>query len=323
MMDELISICIPTYRRPELLREAIESCFQQNYRPLEILVGDDSGDDTSVSVIETLVCPEGITVRHILNDPPLRQARNVHSLFAKASGGRLVLLHDDDLLCDRGLDRLVEIWEQHPGLVCVYGKQYVISPDGEKLLENTEDFNSRCGRIHELQGIQNSPLSAGLSQQIPNNCFLVETRLAQAVNYRSEEEVGNSVDADFGIRLGQAAEDKSFYYIDEFVSCYRLTEHSILRRRHFNYGEHLLYSSLVNLEVPERDVAARDQSLKNFSAKAVLNAAMAGQRKLALSILFSRHYELRYTDIRSIFRLLYIASPWLGNRLNRLLPSTR
>jgi hypothetical protein len=60
-----------------------------------------------------------------------------------------------------------------------------------------------------------------------------------------------------------------------------------------------------------------------LSAKAVLNAAMAGDRMEALSILFSRHYDLRYTDIRSVFRLLYIASPKLGARLNGFLSSTR
>ena len=163
----------------------------------------------------------------------------------------------------------------------------------------------------------------GLSQQLPNNCFLVDAKLARSVGYRTEEQVGNSVDEDFGIRLGQAARDRSFLYIDEFVSCYRLTEHSILRTRCLNYGEHLLFSEVAKLNVPERDLAARDLSLKRMSAKAVLNAAMAGDRLKALSILFSRHYNLRYTDIRSLFRLLYIASPKLGARLNGLLSSTR
>ena len=34
MHADLISICIPTYRRPELLLEAIRTCFLQDYRPL-------------------------------------------------------------------------------------------------------------------------------------------------------------------------------------------------------------------------------------------------------------------------------------------------
>jgi glycosyltransferase involved in cell wall biosynthesis len=322
-MNGLISICIPTCRRPDLLREAVESCFRQNYRPLDILIGDDSGDDRSVETIQGLNKPDGVTIRHCLHKPPLRQARNVDWLIANSFGDRLILLHDDDLLCDNGLDKLVEAWDAESGIVCAYGKQYVLSPTGEVLLAKTEDFNRQYGRVRANCGVQESALSAGLSQQLPNNCFLVDAKLAQAVGYRPEEEVGNSVDADFGIRLGQAAGDKSFLFIDKFVSCYRLTEHSIIRTRCFNYGEHLLFSEVAKLKVPERDLAARDLSLKRLSTKAVLNAAMAGDRMKALSIFFSRHYDLRYTDIRSAFRLLYIASPKLGARLNGLLSPRR
>jgi glycosyltransferase involved in cell wall biosynthesis len=322
-MSDLITICVPTCRRPDLLKEAIESCFRQKYRPLEILVGDDSGDDRSVGTLQGFTPPDGVRVDHVIHNPPLHQARNVDWLIKNSRGTRLLLLHDDDLLCDRGLDRLVEAWEAQSGIVCAYGKQYVLSPAGEVLSSETEDFNRRYGRVKANRGVQESPLSAGLSQQIPNNCFLVDAKVARGVGYRPEEAVGNSVDEDFGIRLGQASGDKSFYYIDEFVSCYRLTENSILRARHFNYGEHLLFSEVARLDVPERDLAARDLSLKRMSAKAVLNAAMAGQRLKALSIFFSRHYELRYTDIRSLFRLIYIASPSLGARLNGLLSSTR
>jgi glycosyltransferase involved in cell wall biosynthesis len=322
-MDNLITICIPTYRRPELLKEAVLSCFRQSYRPLEILIGDDSGDSRSVDMIRDFQRPDGVTISHVMHNPPLRQARNVDWLIANSNGRRLLLLHDDDLLCDSGLDRLVEAWEAQNGIVCVYGKQYVLSHAGEVLSAETEAFNRRYGRVEANRGVQESPLTAGLSQQIPNNCFLVDAKLARAVGYRPEEVVGNSVDEDFGIRLGQAARDNSFLYIDEFVSCYRLTEHSILRSRGLNYGEHLLFSEVARLEVPERDLAARDQSLKRMSAKAVLNAAMARRRLDALSIFFSRHYGLRYTDIRSLFRLIYIASPSLGARLNGLLSSTR
>jgi glycosyltransferase involved in cell wall biosynthesis len=322
-MDNLITICIPTCRRPDLLKEALESCFRQNYRPLEILIGDDSGDDRSVEMIRGLNLPEGIVVTHVIHDPSLRQARNVDWLIANSKGGRLLLLHDDDLLCDNGIDKLVEAWDAAGGIVCVYGKQYVLSPAGEVLYAKTEAFNRHYGRINTNRGLQKSPLSAGLTQQLPNNCFLVDATLARAIGYRPEEVVGNSVDEDFGIRLGQAAGDNSFFYIDEFVSCYRLTEQSILRSRGLNYGEHLLFSEVAKLEVPERDLPARDLSLKRMSAKAVLNAAMARQRFEALSIFFSRHYELRYTDIRSLFRLIYIASPSLGARLNGLLSSTR
>src|SRR5271155_1251140 len=111
MHADLITICIPTYRRPALLREAIETCFLQDYRPLEILVGDDSGNDAALQVTRSLQLPPGIAIRHVVHEHPLRQARNVNWLFNNASGSRCLLLHDDDGLVQGGLDKLVSAWD--------------------------------------------------------------------------------------------------------------------------------------------------------------------------------------------------------------------
>jgi glycosyltransferase involved in cell wall biosynthesis len=322
-MNDLITICIPTCRRPDLLQESVESCFRQSYRPLEILIGDDSGDDRSIDKIQALSRPPGITITHAKHEPPLGQARNVNWLFLNSRGNRLLLLHDDDLLCDGGLDKLVAVWIRHSEITCAYGKQYLISSKGEVQHEETEAFNRRYDRVQANQGVQASAITAALSQQLPNNCFLLDAKSARAVGYRSEEEIGNSVDVDFGIRLAQSTSGKSFVFIDEFVSFYRLTEHSILRSRSFNYGEHLLFYEIMRLNVSEYDLAARNQLLRRISARAVLNAAMARDRLKALKIFLSRHYALRYADIRSLYRLAYIASPVLGNRLNRFLSSSR
>ena len=101
------------------------------------------------SLFRSLSKPEGVTVCHFLHKPPLRQARNVDWLIANSRGDRLILLHDDDLLCDNGLDKLVEAWEAESGIVCAYGKQYVLSPAGEVLFAETEDFNRQYGRVKD------------------------------------------------------------------------------------------------------------------------------------------------------------------------------
>jgi glycosyltransferase involved in cell wall biosynthesis len=318
-----ITICIPTYRRPELLKHAVESCLLQKYRPLQILIGDDSGDGQSSKLLAALDLPRDITLQLIEHSPPLRQARNVQWLMQHATGDRLLLLHDDDSLCEGGLDVLVKAWSTSSAVRCVYGKQYLISPDGQILLEQTEEFNTRYGRVKSQEGIQRSALSAGLTQQLPNNCFLVESALAKRVGYRTEEEVGHSVDADFGVRLGHAAGAGSFMFVDNYVSYYRLTASSILRTRAFNYGEHLFFSAIQQTAVPEEDQDSRDLLLRRISARAVLNAAMTGDRSAAFKILTSKYYDLPYTDKRTLFRLCYIVWPSLGGYFMRFLSDSR
>jgi glycosyltransferase involved in cell wall biosynthesis len=323
MDNRLITICIPTFRRPDLLLEAIQTCVQQDHRPLEILIGDDSMDQNSFELTRGLALPSGVTLRHVVHPTSLKQARNVSWLFSNASGSRLSLIHDDDGFLPHGLDKLVAAWDTAPNVVCAYGKFEIVSAEGALLPDDTSRHNALYGRVSSAAGLQESALTAGLSQQFPHNGYLVATELARTVKYRTEQEVGNSGDVDFGIRLAIAAGRGKFFFVDEFISFYRQTANSILRTRRGNYGHHLLYEKMLQLPVPPQDRAAHDLLLRRMSALAVLSAAMAGQRKQAVSIMCSKHYSLRYTDVRTAFRLAYIASPRLGDMLNDLLPASR
>lgn len=323
MDNRLITICIPTFRRPGLLLEAIQTCFQQDYRPLEILIGDDSMDQNSFELTRGLALPSGVTLRHVVHPSSLKQARNVSWLFSNAAGARLTLLHDDDGFLPNGLDKLVAAWDASPNVVCTYGKFEIVSAEGDLMPDDTSRHNALYGRVSSAAGLQESALTAALTQQFPHNGYLVSTELARSVLYRTEQEVGNSGDVDFGIRLAIAADEGKFYFIDEFISFYRQTANSILRTRRGNYGHHLLYEKMAQLAVPQQDRAAHDLLLRRMSALAVLSAAMAGERKQAIGILCSKHYSLRYTDVRTAFRLAYIASPHLGDMLNNLLPASR
>ena len=65
--DPLVSIVIPTFVRPILLRRAIESALQQSYTNIEVIVVDDSAG-----------C-EGIAACRSIRDPRLRAHRNHRS----------------------------------------------------------------------------------------------------------------------------------------------------------------------------------------------------------------------------------------------------
>ena len=50
-MNPLISIIIPTYNRENLIIDALETCLNQTYRPLEVIVIDDGSIDNTISVV--------------------------------------------------------------------------------------------------------------------------------------------------------------------------------------------------------------------------------------------------------------------------------
>lgn len=95
----LVSVVMPTYRRDDTLRRAIESVLGQTYRNLELVVVNDNGDDGCFTpivrdIVGSFVKDDG---RVRLLEPSVHKngafARNVG---VEASSGELVAFLDDD-----------------------------------------------------------------------------------------------------------------------------------------------------------------------------------------------------------------------------------
>lgn len=100
----LISICIPCYKRTVPLRRLLGSISKQTYRNFEVVVTDDSPDD---SVKE--VCKEFsslFTLIYQKNETPKGTPGNWNEAIAIASGAWIKIMHDDDwFLSEDSLER--------------------------------------------------------------------------------------------------------------------------------------------------------------------------------------------------------------------------
>ena len=141
-MPELITISIPTHRRPSLLLHALYSCLLQEYRPLEIDISDDSPSAETEAIVRSLTLPEGISLRYWRNSPSLGQAGNVNKLFAEARGAKLILLHDDDALMPGAVSVLHDAFSWSDFVVASYGLQLVITENGESSLRDRNSSKS-------------------------------------------------------------------------------------------------------------------------------------------------------------------------------------
>lgn len=283
-MNALVSICIPTCQRPDLLREAIDSCLRQTYSEIEVIVGDDSGDDASRMMVERMGRPD--LIRYQKNAPPLRQAGNVNSLFDRARGSRLMLLHDDDLLLDDAVESLLKCWELEPDLTAAYGKQYMIDMKGRVLEKESEALNASYHRTPARSGRQASALRAGM-MQFPNDGYMVLAEAARRVRYRDEPSIGAACDLDFGMRLGAAYD--GFHLLDRYTAKYRCTETSISMT---NSYAHLSYRLIESVELPRELEELRAERLRSLASPAVNACLATGDRRGALRIYASRHYPL-------------------------------
>ncbi|TMQ72214.1 MAG: glycosyltransferase family 2 protein [Candidatus Eisenbacteria bacterium] len=113
MADVKVSVCIPTYRHPELVRRALDSVLAQTGVSLEIVISDDSPDDAVERVVAD--CGGSGRVRYFRNPSRLGSPENWNQAVRRAEGDYVKLLHHDDYLTTAdGLHKFVALLEDHP-----------------------------------------------------------------------------------------------------------------------------------------------------------------------------------------------------------------
>jgi glycosyltransferase involved in cell wall biosynthesis len=307
-----VSICLPTCNRPELIAECIDSCLAQTYDNLEIVIGDDSKDSRTQQLIATRYAQEP-RVRYTMNQPPLGQARNVASLFERASGDKILLIHDDDLLTTDGVEKLMSLWQLHPQLDAAFGDQYEADHRGTIDLDASMRLNAAFRRTREAQGLQPLAGRTGLIQMFPNNGWMANAALVKRIGY--DEQYGVCCDFVFGTKLCLAARD--VYYLHDYVSVYRKTAASI---SHSTRGTAIAatvsaYGFVKALTLPTQLEASRKLALRRLvpivvSVHARNRQTLAGL-KIALGHLSVYNYGF---SARLYYHLLMLARAGLSVR---------
>lgn len=304
----LVSIVIPTYQRPRLLEETIASCLAQDYRPLELVVGDDSPEPVGRPAAEAAASSPGVSVQYLHHDPSLGQADNVNSLFKAATGKRLLLLHDDDRLLPGAVSTLSACFDRSPGIVAAFGRQRLIDDHGSDLGdEKCESMNHFFRKRPEDSGLQAESIDSALLRQFPNNAYLVRTEAARNIGVRSKELAGDACDADFGVRLALRHPGKTFFLVPEYTAEYRITDQAISRSGCMSAD---YYSVLRTLSVPARSEPTRQAALRQLAGNATGQFARRGQRAKAIGVYLSRCYGWkRRLSVRGMSHLARILSP--------------
>lgn len=113
MSKVTVSICIPTYNQVEYLKKCIQSILVQEYLDYEIVISDDSTNDTVKSYIDSLGLNEKIS--YYRNSPSLGTPENWNHSISKAQGKYIKVLHHDDFFTEtNSLAQFVSLLENNP-----------------------------------------------------------------------------------------------------------------------------------------------------------------------------------------------------------------
>src|SRR6516165_603207 len=111
------SVIIPTFKRPQLLGDAIRAALAQTHANREILVVDDGSPDDTCNVASTF----GEAVRYLRQENKGKSAA-VNLGISASTGDAIIILDDDDLFPPWTVAKHAEALERNPDADFSFGK---------------------------------------------------------------------------------------------------------------------------------------------------------------------------------------------------------
>lgn len=102
-----ISVCIPAYKKAAKLAALLDSLLRQDFRDFEVIVSDDSPDDSVKQVCEKY--HQYFRLQYCHNHPALGSPENWNEAIRLAKGQWIKIMHDDDAFA--GPDSLRKLYE--------------------------------------------------------------------------------------------------------------------------------------------------------------------------------------------------------------------
>lgn len=131
MNEPKVSICIPAYRQPELLRKLLDSILIQTYQSYEIVVTDDS-PDSSVEDICAEYIAKKMPLRYIKNTERKGTPENWNEAIRSAKGEYIKMMHHDDWFSKKdSLSKFVEMLDRNPKADFAFSGSLWYNPDGK------------------------------------------------------------------------------------------------------------------------------------------------------------------------------------------------
>jgi glycosyltransferase involved in cell wall biosynthesis len=108
-----VSILIPTYNQPEYLRHALESIVLQTYKDIEVIITDDSTDDSLFSVVDEFSTK--LDIKYFKNSVRRGSPENWNESIGKSNGQYIKFLHHDDwFTTEHSLQAYVQALDENP-----------------------------------------------------------------------------------------------------------------------------------------------------------------------------------------------------------------
>lgn len=212
----IVSVCIATFNRVNLLPFAIESVLKQTYQDFELIVCDDGSNDSTSELMSQYTDKRIKYIRHPQN---IGKSNNMRSGFDAATGKYFMKFDDDDKLTLDFLTHTTAILDQNSSIDFVGTDHWVIDINNVRDQAKTQENSRRWGRANLQAGSVDNLLEVVfVNQSFQIGATLFRRTTLQELGFM-QPNWQNCEDNDLFVRLALAG--KIGYYLPELLMEYR------------------------------------------------------------------------------------------------------
>jgi len=218
MIKPLVSICIPAYNASEFIGKTLESCLNQSYQNLEIIVTDDCSNDNTVEIVANY---KDQRIKLIKNEINLGVYKNWNKSIINSNGIYCKLMGADDILYPTCIEEQVKVMENrnNSDVVLVTSHKDVIDQNGKKIISRKFPVS---GKINGIKAIKKS-LQRGTNMIGEPVAGLFRKEILLKSGYYSGDNL-YMIDLDLWCRI---LKNGNLYVIDKTLYAFRISTNSL------------------------------------------------------------------------------------------------
>ncbi|TSA45663.1 glycosyltransferase family 2 protein [bacterium] len=175
--NPLVSIYIPTFNRANLIWRALESCVNQTYRNIEIIVSDNASTDDTQGVVLSYANRDK-RIKYFRNEVNIGSGNNYLKCAEHATGHFVQALGDDNWLSRNYIEKCVENLFTNPDAAAILTNLIIFELQEDNSLRFTGENIIPSGRYSTdwfFKNVHSHPFlgSKGFFSMMRRNDFLI------------------------------------------------------------------------------------------------------------------------------------------------------
>ncbi len=130
--EDLVSIVLPTYNGSRYIAQSIESCLDQTYDNIELIIINDASTDSTEEIIKSY---RDTRIIYLKNGKNLGLPESLNVGFSKSSGKYLTWTSDDNYYAPRALEEMLKYLIKDARTAFLYCDGYKIDSNGNAMGE--------------------------------------------------------------------------------------------------------------------------------------------------------------------------------------------